>query len=49
MMSRTASAPMPPPDFTPPKDGNCRACVFVEVIRKQHAELCRAWAELEKR
>ena len=42
-------APMPPPDFTPPKDGNCRACIFVEVIRKQHAELCRAWAELEKR
>lgn len=41
--------PPPPPAFVPPPEGNCRACILVEALKKQHAELCRAWAELERR
>ena len=38
-----------PPPFVMPDGGNCKTCIFVEALKKQHAELCRAWAELEKR
>jgi hypothetical protein len=38
-----------PPPFVVPDNANCRACIVVEAIKKQHAELCRAWHELEKR
>ena len=40
--------PAPPP-FVPPEGGRCRECIIIDALKKQHAELCRVWAELEKR